>query len=163
MPTTEKYYPALSDLISINKVPSALHFLKDGMNKLFEKTHYKDYNINRKTNRVESAPLNCPRETSVLSHEMLHCFGLRHSHQQLYKVVNEEYKNLKDQGQNIPTGMEPFIEVPEPFKYSYQSLKYVFILENENDVISQTQNVMGYSTQRLFTWKWQWQIMRKNI
>ena len=30
MPTTEKYYPALSDLISINEVPSALHFLKDG-------------------------------------------------------------------------------------------------------------------------------------
>jgi hypothetical protein len=39
---TRRYYPTLSTIISADDLPDALDFIKDGLNTLFSKTHFKD-------------------------------------------------------------------------------------------------------------------------
>jgi hypothetical protein len=46
MPTTnvitKRYYPALSEVITVDDLPEFLHFAEDGLNLLLDKIHYKN-------------------------------------------------------------------------------------------------------------------------
>ncbi|MCB9227309.1 MAG: hypothetical protein H6578_09115 [Chitinophagales bacterium] len=37
-----RFYPALSSVISLDKIPDELEFIKDGLDKLFDKIYFKD-------------------------------------------------------------------------------------------------------------------------
>lgn len=43
IPTTYNYYPALSRLITLDDLPEMLGFIKEGVQELFDKVYYKDY------------------------------------------------------------------------------------------------------------------------
>jgi hypothetical protein len=48
-PTDYKYYPALSDLIKPEDLPDFLSFIKDGLQEVFDKMYYKDYQTSKST------------------------------------------------------------------------------------------------------------------
>lgn len=58
MPTTnavtKRYYPALSEVITVDDLPEFLHFAEDGLNTLLDKIHYKDLQYS-KSPRGDSA------------------------------------------------------------------------------------------------------------
>ncbi|EDM33906.1 hypothetical protein PBAL39_05946 [Pedobacter sp. BAL39] len=39
---TKRYYPALSEVITVDDLPEFLHFAEDGLNALLDKIHYKN-------------------------------------------------------------------------------------------------------------------------
>lgn len=48
MPTTDnKYYPALSDIITTDDLPDFLGFIKDGLETVFDKIYFKDYQVSK--------------------------------------------------------------------------------------------------------------------
>lgn len=49
MPTEYKYYPALSDLLTPEDLPDFLGFIKDGLDTVFSKMYYKDYQVSKST------------------------------------------------------------------------------------------------------------------
>ncbi|MDQ6531275.1 hypothetical protein [Flavobacterium sp. LHD-85] len=42
-PTTQKYYPSLSTVVSLDDFPDALGFIKDGIQQIFDKVYIKDF------------------------------------------------------------------------------------------------------------------------
>ena len=46
-PTTYNYYPALSGLIALEDLPEILDFIKDGLQEIFDKVYYKDFQSSR--------------------------------------------------------------------------------------------------------------------
>jgi|GEM_PF-3550570 len=44
---TKRYYPRLSSILSIEDIPDTFGFVKDGIDKLFKKIHYKDLQYNK--------------------------------------------------------------------------------------------------------------------
>ncbi|MEN2416394.1 hypothetical protein [Flavobacterium mesophilum] len=48
-PTEYKYYPALSDLMKPEDLPDFLSFIKDGLQDVFQKMYYKDYQTSKST------------------------------------------------------------------------------------------------------------------
>ncbi|HXB43156.1 MAG TPA: hypothetical protein VNV85_03835, partial [Puia sp.] len=70
------------------------------------------------------------RDTTTLNHEVLHGFGLRHTHKESsagYKVLSES-------------------------KYTYPNAL--------NDKVNCTDNVMSYNDKGWTTWNWQWTLLR---
>lgn len=45
-PTTQKYYPSLSTVVSLDDFPDSLGFIKDGIKQLFDKIYIKDFQAN---------------------------------------------------------------------------------------------------------------------
>jgi hypothetical protein len=43
MPTVQKYYPSLNNLITLDDIPDSVDFLKSALTSLFSKIHYKDF------------------------------------------------------------------------------------------------------------------------
>ena len=41
-PVTKRYYPALSEVITVDDLPKFLHFAETGLNTLLDKIHYKN-------------------------------------------------------------------------------------------------------------------------
>jgi len=41
-PITKRYYPSLSEVITVDDLPEFLHFAEDGLNLLLDKIHYKN-------------------------------------------------------------------------------------------------------------------------
>lgn len=39
---TSRYYPKLSDIVTIDDLPEFLSFVKNGLNSIFDKIHYKN-------------------------------------------------------------------------------------------------------------------------
>ncbi|MCP2027476.1 hypothetical protein L1276_002633 [Flavobacterium sp. HSC-32F16] len=48
-PTEYKYYPALSDIMKPEDLPDFLSFIKDGLQSVFDKMYYKDYQTSKST------------------------------------------------------------------------------------------------------------------
>ncbi|MHC0445867.1 hypothetical protein ACWA1F_10670 [Flavobacterium sp. 3-218] len=48
-PTEYKYYPSLSDLMKPEDLPDFLSFIKDGLQSVFDKMYYKDYQTSKST------------------------------------------------------------------------------------------------------------------
>lgn len=46
-PTTYNYYPALSGLITLEDLPEILDFIKEGLQEIFDKVYYKDFQSSR--------------------------------------------------------------------------------------------------------------------
>ncbi len=46
-PTTYRYYPALSDVIKTDDLPDFLNFIKEGLQTIFDKIYYKDYQVSK--------------------------------------------------------------------------------------------------------------------
>ena len=46
-PVTYNYYPSLSDLMKPQDLPDFLSFIKDGLQAVFDKMYYKDYQTSR--------------------------------------------------------------------------------------------------------------------
>lgn len=46
-PTEYKYYPALSDIMKAEDLPDFLGFIKEGLQNIFDKIYYKDYQISK--------------------------------------------------------------------------------------------------------------------
>jgi hypothetical protein len=46
-PTTYRYYPALSDIIKTDDLPDFLSFIKQGLQTVFDKIYYKDYQVSK--------------------------------------------------------------------------------------------------------------------
>lgn len=42
-----KYYPALSDIVTINDLPEALNFLEEGIQILFSRIYYKNLQFSK--------------------------------------------------------------------------------------------------------------------
>ncbi|WP_443938921.1 hypothetical protein [Pedobacter sp. MW01-1-1] len=51
---TKRYYPALSEVITVDDLPEFLHFAEDGLNTLLDKIHYKNLQYS-KSQRGDSA------------------------------------------------------------------------------------------------------------
>lgn len=46
-PTEYKYYPALSDIMKADDLPDFLSFIKEGLQNIFDKIYYKDYQVSK--------------------------------------------------------------------------------------------------------------------
>lgn len=46
-PTEYRYYPALSDIMKTDDLPDFLSFIKDGLQAIFDKIYYKDYQVSK--------------------------------------------------------------------------------------------------------------------
>jgi len=47
MPTDYKYYPALSDRITVDDLPDFLSFIKDSITNAFDNIYYKNYCVSK--------------------------------------------------------------------------------------------------------------------
>ncbi|OYQ43750.1 hypothetical protein CHU92_03020 [Flavobacterium cyanobacteriorum] len=41
-PVARRYYPRLSEIVTVDNLPEFLSFVQDGLNEIFEKIHYKN-------------------------------------------------------------------------------------------------------------------------
>jgi hypothetical protein len=59
-----RYYPTLSSIINSDDIPEVLGFIKDGVQSLIDKIHYKDLQFN-KSPRGDEAPAAARNASSV--------------------------------------------------------------------------------------------------
>ena len=46
---TARYYPKLSEVITVDDLPDFLSFVEDGINAIFDKTHYSENDLRHRS------------------------------------------------------------------------------------------------------------------
>lgn len=122
------------------------------------------------------------RDSVTLSHELLHCLGLYHTHQDFKIIINRNTPNSstvfkpnkrnnsgclyvsKTDGSLWLYKNRRYINY-DPYLFEEQikqNKKYIFNHGNIKQRLS-TYNIMSYNSIRFYLWRWQWEIINKNI
>ena len=123
------------------------------------------------------------RDSVTLSHELLHCLGLYHTHQDFeIIIINRNTPNSstvfkpnkrnnsgclyvsKTDGSLWLYKNRRYINY-DPYLFEEQikqNKKYIFNHGNIKQRLS-TYNIMSYNSIRFYLWHWQWEIINKNI